>query len=58
MLNFLPGPVKGMLSFLFYLINTMVMCTIIFMVALVKFTVRLPSCRVVCDKWLIAIATA
>jgi len=58
MLSFLPGPVKGMLSFLCYLINTMVMCTIIFMVALVKFTVRLHFCRVLCDRWLIAISTA
>ena len=58
MLNFLPGPVKGILSFLCYLINTIVMCSMLFMVALVKFAVRLPSCRVFCDKWLIAIATA
>ena len=58
MLSFLPGPVKGTLSFLCYLINTMVMCTIIFMVALVKFTVPLALCRVLCDKWLIAISTA
>ena len=58
MLNFLPGPVKGALSFLFYLINTMVMCTFIFMVALVKFAVPHPSCRVACDRLLIVISTA
>ena len=56
MLNFLPGPVKGILSFLFYLINTMVMCTILLVVALVKFAVPLSSCRVVCDRVLIALA--
>ncbi|SMC72866.1 1-acyl-sn-glycerol-3-phosphate acyltransferase [Desulfocicer vacuolatum DSM 3385] len=58
MLNFLPGPLKGILSFLCYLINTMVMCTMLFTVALVKFTVPLASCRILCDKWLIAVATA
>ncbi len=56
MLNFLPGPVKGILSFLLYLLNTMVMCTILLMVSLVKFIVPLPSCRVVCDRVLISLA--
>ena len=56
MLNFIPGPIKGALSFLFYLINTMVMCSVLFLVAMVKFVVPKSSCRIFCDKLLISIA--
>lgn len=56
MLDFLPGFVKGSLSFLMYLINTIVFCSIIFCVALFKLIVRLPGLMKYYDMALIYIA--
>ena len=58
MLNFLPGPLKGGFSFLLYLINTVVMCTPLFAVALLKLVMRVKPFQMVCDRMLIAIAWA
>lgn len=57
MLDFLPGMLKGGLSFLLYLINTVILCSLLFLVAFIKFVVRIPLVTRVCDKGLITIST-
>jgi len=56
MLNFLPGFLKGGLSFLLYLINTVVLCSILLFVALLKFIVPVAWFTRACDKVLIGIS--
>jgi len=56
MLDFLPGFVKGSLSFLLYLINTVVFCSILFCVALFKLILRVPAFMKYYDMVLIYIA--
>ena len=56
MLDFLPGFLKGVLSFLLYLINSVVLCSVIFLVAFIKFLVRIPWFTRGCDRLLIAIS--
>ncbi|MFH1154356.1 MAG: acyltransferase [Pseudomonadota bacterium] len=57
MLNFLPGMVKGVLSFSMYFINTVVMCSMLLVVAAIKFLIPSPWFRRGCDRILITIAT-
>ena len=56
MLDFLPGPVKGVASFLIYLINTILLCSLIFVVALFKLLIPISALRSFYDRTLIAIA--
>ncbi|MBF0302168.1 MAG: acyltransferase [Desulfamplus sp.] len=56
MLDFLPRFVKGSLSFLLYLINTIVLCSLLFCVALVKLIFPVPSLKKYYDSMLIYIA--
>lgn len=58
MLDFLPAPVKGVLSFLLYLVNTVALCTPLFVVAFLKFVIRFRWFRNMCDRVLIGIALA
>lgn len=57
MLYFLPAPLRGALSFLFYVLNTIVMCSFLLGVALLKLFVPVSGFRKGCDRILIAIAT-
>lgn len=57
MVDFLPGFLKGGLSFLLYLINTVVLCSALFLVAFVKFLVPIPWFTRQCDRFLIGIST-
>ncbi len=50
MLDFLPGFLKGIFSFLIYTLNTLVLCTVLFSVALLKLIVRVPWFKRVCDR--------
>ncbi len=50
MLDFLPGFLKGIFSFLIYTLNTLVLCTVLFSVALLKLIVRVPWFKSVCDR--------
>ncbi len=56
MLDFLPRFVKGSLSFLLYLINTVVLCSILLSVALVKLLVPIQAFKKYYDIILVAIA--
>lgn len=56
MLDFLPGFIKGAASFVLYLTNTTLMCTLIFSVALLKLILPLPSLLPWYNKTLIKIA--
>jgi 1-acyl-sn-glycerol-3-phosphate acyltransferase len=56
MLDFLPEFLKGSLSFILYLINTMIFCSILFCVSLIKLIVRVPSWKKYYDIVLISIA--
>ncbi len=58
MFRFLPGPVKGAASFLFYLINTIVMCLPLLWIALIKLLIPIAGLRTICDRMLIFIATS
>ncbi|HUT53565.1 MAG TPA: acyltransferase [bacterium] len=57
MLSFLPGPVKGALSFLLIVINTVFWCLLLFPMAFLKFIFPVPAWRRLCGKALNAIAT-
>lgn len=56
MLDFLPGPVKGVASFSMYLVNTVILCSVLFMVALFKLLIPIPALRPFYDRALITIA--
>lgn len=58
MLDFLPGFVKGSLSFLMYLVNTVILCSVIFCVALLKLILRVDAFIKYYDMALIYIAMA
>ena len=58
MLGFLPSPIKGILSFLFICLNTILLSIPVFLVALVKLLVPLALIRVLCDRVLNALATS
>ncbi|ACN16272.1 putative 1-acyl-sn-glycerol-3-phosphate acyltransferase [Desulforapulum autotrophicum HRM2] len=57
MVDFLPGFLKGGLSFLLYLINTIVLCSAIFLVAFFKFVIPIPWFTRQCDRLLIGISS-
>ncbi len=57
MLNFLPGPMKGGLSFLGYMLNTIMLTIPLILLSLVKFIIPSKRFIVVLDKILIGIAT-
>ncbi|MEA1966884.1 MAG: acyltransferase [Thermodesulfobacteriota bacterium] len=57
MLDFLPGYVKGVLSLLLYLVNTIVLCLIIFVVAFIKLIIPVKCFTEVCNRVLVFIAT-
>ncbi|MCP3940305.1 MAG: acyltransferase [Desulfobacteraceae bacterium] len=57
MLSFLPSPLKGILSFLLALVNTICLTIPLIFLSLFKFIIPLPSAIVIVDKILIAIAT-
>jgi len=56
MLDFFPGTVKGILSLLMYVINTVILCLFIFSVAIVKLIIPVLVVTRLCDRMLIAIA--
>ncbi len=56
MLDFLPNFLKGILSFLAYMINTIVLCTFLFIVAFLKLIIRVPRFTRLCDRILNMIA--
>ncbi|MFO7886305.1 MAG: acyltransferase [Desulfobacteraceae bacterium] len=57
MLDFLPGSVKGTLSLLLYVLNTIVLCSCLFVVALVKLIVPVKGVTRFCNRVLIFIST-
>ncbi len=57
MLSFLPGVIRGVLSFLTISINTVLMSTVIFIMACLKLAIPAKSWRVICDRILIFMAT-
>jgi len=57
MLSFLPGVIRGVLSFLLISINTILSCTLIFIMAFFKLAIPVKSWRVICDRILIFTAT-
>ncbi len=57
MLDFLPNFLKGILSFLIYMLNTLILCTFLFIVALLKLIIRFPSFTRLCDRILNMIAS-
>ena len=57
MLNFLPHPVKGVLSILLYTMNTILLTIPLILLSLLKFIVPIHSFIVLLDKILISIAT-
>ena len=57
MLSFLPSPLKGILSFLLLMINTICMTTPLILLSLFKFILPFPQVIVILDKILIGIAT-
>ena len=57
MLSFLPTPVKGSLSFLLYVFNTLFFCSFLFAVAAFKLVVRYRPVIRQCDRLLNLIAT-
>ncbi len=57
MLSFLPSYVKGVCSFLFYTINSIILCLPLFLVAGIKLIVRIPVITDFCTKALIFIAS-
>ncbi|MDY6906482.1 MAG: acyltransferase [Thermodesulfobacteriota bacterium] len=58
MLRFLPGPVRGVLSLLLYVLNTVFWCVPLFSVSIIKFIVPITAFRDFCSKILVAIAFA
>ena len=57
MLYFLPSPLKGILSLLLYMLNTIVLCTPLILLALFKFILPMAPVIVIIDKTLITLAT-
>lgn len=57
MLDFLPNFLKGILSLLIYTLNTLVLCTLLFAVALLKFLIRIPVFTRLFDRILNFIAS-
>ena len=57
MLHFLPGPLKGCLSFLGYVLNTVFFTIPLILASLLKFVVPVRRFIVLLDKFLIGIAT-
>lgn len=57
MLDFLPNFLKGIFSLLIYTINTMVLCTLLLAVALLKFVIRIPVFTRLVDRILNFIAS-
>jgi 1-acyl-sn-glycerol-3-phosphate acyltransferase len=57
MLSFLPSPLKGILSFLLAMVNTICLSTPIIFLSLFKFILPFPRVIVILDKILIFIAT-
>jgi len=57
MLNFLPGPLKGVLSFLGYMLNTIMLTIPLILLSLIKFIIPFKGFIVILDKVLIGIAT-
>ena len=57
MLYFLPGPLKGALSFLFYIVNTLCLATPLIGLSLFKFILPIRSVVVFIDRILIGIAS-
>ncbi|MEW6077278.1 MAG: acyltransferase [Thermodesulfobacteriota bacterium] len=58
MFSFLPATVKGSLSFILYVINTVFWCIPLFAVAIVKFLIPVPVFRRLCNRVLIHISFA
>ncbi|MFP4041067.1 MAG: acyltransferase [Desulfosudaceae bacterium] len=58
MLSFLPGPLRGVLSLIFYTFNTIFWCGPLFTVAIIKFLVPVEKFRLWCGKILIIISFA
>ena len=58
MLDFLPTSLKGIISFLIYLINTLVLCLLLFLVAFLKLIVPISFFTKTCNKILMFIATS
>lgn len=56
MLTFLPGVVRGILSFVLYIINTVFWCTPLFVVAFIKLLIPIRLWRILCTKILIVIS--
>ncbi|SLM28412.1 putative acyltransferase yihG [Desulfamplus magnetovallimortis] len=56
MLDFLPNTIKGMLSFLMYLLNTIVLCSVLFVVAFIKLVLPIPALLALYNRILISIA--
>ncbi|MCU0822622.1 MAG: acyltransferase [Spirochaetes bacterium] len=56
MLNFLPGPIKGVVALIFLCINTLFWCIPLFVFAFVKAVLPLNGWRKICDKILNGIA--
>lgn len=56
MLSFLPSPLKGILSFLIYLINTILLTVPLILVSLLKFILPFRPVVVILDRILMAIA--
>jgi len=50
MLSFLPGPVKGTISFLLYIINSVVLCTFLCIVALLKLIIPISYIKKIFTK--------
>ncbi len=57
MLNFLPGVVKGSFSFLLMLLNTVILCSVLFVVAFLKFLSPIKDFTRFCDRVLIFVST-
>ena len=58
MLYFLPAPVRGAISFVLMVINTIVCSSIIFLLALLKLLIPLSGWRALCGRMLNGIASA
>ncbi|MCG8672209.1 MAG: acyltransferase [Pseudomonadales bacterium] len=56
MLWFLPGPIKGVIAFLIMLVNTVVMCTPLFLLTLLKLLIPISAWQTIVSRWLIVIA--
>jgi 1-acyl-sn-glycerol-3-phosphate acyltransferase len=57
MLRFLPKQLKGVLAFLFYAVNTIILCVVLFIAALFKLTIPIKAITILFDHILITIAT-